>query len=72
MTEVDRIADQLQRSMAGNAWHGPMADAFAHIGQIAMLRRIANAPIRGENYLMAEIVAGRVGPDQASSRREFD
>ncbi|MGA2262460.1 MAG: hypothetical protein ABSH28_13620 [Acidobacteriota bacterium] len=23
MTEVERIADQLQRSMEGNAWHGP-------------------------------------------------
>lgn len=40
---------------------GPIADALTHIGQIAILRRLAGAPIRGENYFTAEIVAGRVG-----------
>jgi len=28
--------------------------------------------VRGENYLKAEIVAGRVGDAQAEPRREFD
>jgi len=51
---------------------GPVADALTHVGQIAMLRRMAGAPIRGENYFMAEIVAGRVGTAQAAPRREFD
>jgi hypothetical protein len=51
---------------------GPIADALTHVGQIAMLRRISGSPIRGENYLLADIVAGRVGPDQAPPRREFD
>jgi hypothetical protein len=53
-------------------FQGPIADAFTHIGQLAMLRRLAGAPVRGENFLRAEIVAGRVGPDQAAPRREFD
>ncbi len=53
-------------------FQGPIADAFTHVGQIAMLRRIAGTPVRGENYFKAEIVAGRVGPDQAAPRREFD
>ena len=39
---------------------GPIADAFTHIGQIALLRRLAGAPVRGENYFQAEIAAGRV------------
>jgi hypothetical protein len=51
---------------------GPVADALNHIGQIAILRRIAGCPIRGENYFKAEITSGRVGPDQAAPRREFD
>jgi hypothetical protein len=51
---------------------GPIADALGHIGQLALLRRRAGAPVRGENYFKAEIVAGRVGPDQAAPRREFD
>jgi hypothetical protein len=53
-------------------FQGPVADALSHIGQIAMLRRLAAAPIRAENYSKAEIVAGRVGVEQTAPRREFD
>jgi len=53
-------------------FQGPVADALTHIGQLAMLRRIAGAPIRAENYAMAEIVAGRTGADQRAARIEFD
>ncbi|HEX3704800.1 MAG TPA: hypothetical protein VHU82_15835 [Vicinamibacterales bacterium] len=51
---------------------GAIADALTHVGQLAMLRRLAGIPIRGENYSRAEIVAGRVTDDQAAPRREFD
>jgi hypothetical protein len=57
---------------AEKLFQGPIADALTHVGQIAMLRRISGSPILGENYLQADIVAGRVGPDQAPPRREFD
>ncbi|HXU44133.1 MAG TPA: hypothetical protein VN783_01300 [Thermoanaerobaculia bacterium] len=53
-------------------FQAPIADALTHVGQIAMLRRLAGAPVRGENYFLAEIEIGRVGPDQAPPRREFD
>jgi hypothetical protein len=53
-------------------FQGPIADALTHVGQIAILRRMADAPVRAENYFRAEIVAGRVGPDQAAPKREFD
>jgi len=53
-------------------FQGPVADALTHFGQLAMLRRVAGSPVRGENYFRAEIVAGRVGPEQAEPRREFD
>jgi hypothetical protein len=53
-------------------FQGPVADAFTHIGQIAMLRRLAGGAVRGENYFRAEIVAGRVGAEQAPPKREFD
>src|ERR1700746_3338103 len=43
-------------------FQGPIADALTHRGQIAILRRMAGAAVRGENYFRAEIVAGRVGP----------
>ena len=52
-------------------FQGPIADALTHIGQISMLRRLAGAPVQGENYFRAEIAAGRVGPGQAAPVREF-
>ena len=52
-------------------FQGPVADALTHIGQIAMLRRLAGAPVRAENYFKADIEAGRVGPDQSRPRVEF-
>jgi hypothetical protein len=52
-------------------FQGPVADALTHVGQLAMLRRLAGVPIRGENYVQADIAAGRVGSDQAPPRREF-
>ncbi len=53
-------------------FQGPIADGLAPVGQIAMLRRIAGAPVKGENYLKADIAAGRVGSDQSAPRLEFD
>jgi hypothetical protein len=51
---------------------GPVADALTHVGQLMMLRRLANAPVRSENFAIADIVAGRVSVDQSAPRFEFD
>lgn len=56
---------------AGKLFQGPVADALTHVGQIGLLRRLAGAPVRGENYFRAEIVPGRVGADQSARRVEF-
>jgi hypothetical protein len=53
-------------------FQGPIADALQHTGQLTMMRRLAGAPVRGENYYVAEIVIGRVGAQQAAPKREFD
>jgi hypothetical protein len=50
----------------------PIADALTHVGQLAMLRRLAGAPICGEHYSKAKIEVGRVGLDQAPAQVEFD
>ena len=52
-------------------FQGPVADALTHVGQLAMMRRLAGAPIKSENYYVADIAAGRVGPDQVAPKREF-
>ncbi len=57
---------------AEKIFQGPIADALTHVGQLALLRRMAGIPIRGESYFRAEIVAGRVGKEQSTKRYEFD
>jgi len=52
-------------------FQGPVADSLTHIGQLAMMRRLADCPIKGENYFVADIAVGRVGEEQSAPRREF-
>jgi hypothetical protein len=82
--EIDRFHATLKRfddylasdsSLSGSCerlFQGPIADALTHVGQIAMLRRIAGEPMKGENYSVAKIEAGHVGRDQEKPKREFD
>ncbi len=49
---------------------GPLADAITHIGQLATLRRIAGAPIPGENFVAVRVEIGNVGADQKLARND--
>jgi len=53
-------------------FQGAVADALTHVGQLAMMRRLGSAKMKGENYAKADIQAGRVGADQTPPKREFD
>ena len=53
-------------------FQGPVADALTHVGQINMLRRMFDAPVRGENYFKAQIEIGHIGAEQSGRRTEFD
>ena len=64
-------SDQPLHASIEKLFQGPVADSLTHIGQLAMLRRLAGFPIKGENYAVAEIASGRVGADQPTPRREF-
>ena len=57
---------------ASRIFQGAIADSLTHVGQINMLRRIAGAPVRGENYSRADIAAGHVTLEQPTPRAEFD
>jgi len=82
--EIERFFAALQRFDARLAsgdplgfpperlFQGPVADALTHVGQLALLRRLAGAPVKGENYFKADIAAGRVGADQQKPRVEFE
>lgn len=57
---------------AEQMFQGPIADAFTHIGQVAMMRGVYGSAVRPEAYARAEILVGRVGRDQSAIRKEFD
>jgi hypothetical protein len=44
---------------------GPFSDAMTHAGQLAMLRRLSGMPVPPENFIIADIDPGRLGPDQS-------
>ena len=76
--EIDRfhamivtLNDHLERGdpMVGIApeqlLQGPFSDAMTHAGQLAMLRRLAGAPVPPENFIVADIRVDRLGAEQA-------
>jgi len=50
---------------------GPVLDAFTHVGQLAMLRRLSGSPTRGESFYVAAVAAGQVGADQPAPVQPF-
>jgi len=43
---------------------GPLADVLTHVGQLAMLRRMAGDPVAPENFIYADVSSERLGPEQ--------
>ena len=43
---------------------GPLADTMTHVGQLAMLRRLAGQPVAPENFIHADVRGDRLGPEQ--------
>jgi len=52
-------------------FQGPVADAISHVGQLAMMRRLAGHKIPGENYYVAHIRSGQTGAEQPKPVKTF-
>ena len=52
-------------------FQGPVADALTHVGQLAMMRRLAGSPTEGENFYVAAIKMGQVGVEQPAAVKPF-
>jgi|SRR6185437_2648880 len=52
-------------------FQGPLADAINHVGQLAMMRRLAGYKIAGENFYLAGIKAGQAGAEQPKPVKTF-
>ncbi len=43
---------------------GPLSDAMTHVGQLALLRRLAESPVPPESFIEADIDPGNLGLEQ--------
>jgi hypothetical protein len=66
------IADVARHLKIGTPFHGitpermlqgPFTDAMTHVGQKAMLRRLADSPVPPENFIYADVRPDNLGPD---------
>ena len=55
----DRLAERLLQ--------GPLSDTMTHVGQLALLRRLAGSPIEPEDFFRASISLENLGPHQSMS-----
>ena len=67
---ADRIVEKvsLEDTDSERLLQGPLSDAMAHAGQLALLPRLSGSPIPPENFLAAAIHPSRLGLDQSAPR----
>jgi hypothetical protein len=61
--------DELRGITPEQVLHGPFADAMTHVGQLALLRRLAGSPVPPEDFIYADIRDDNLGPKQADPAR---
>lgn len=64
---LNKLDQVFMESRTGNmTWEqvvqGPLSDAITHVGQLTLLRRMADAPVSYENFIKADIRAGKLHP----------
>jgi len=64
-------SDKPLHAYAESLFQGPIADALTHVGQLAMLRRLAHSPTRGENFFVANITSGQLTAEQSEPVQPF-
>jgi hypothetical protein len=52
------VRNEISTELTLQLIQGPLADILTHIGQISMLRRYYNDPVKGENFMKAKIRIG--------------
>ena len=64
-------SDEPLQAPVERLFQGPVSDALTHTGQLAMLRRLAGCPTRGENFYLARIETGDAGSSQSAPVKTF-
>ena len=72
---VQAVGDLLEKGTAlreittEQLLQGPFADVMTHVGQLALLRRLADSPVAPENFIHADIRADRLDARQPPPAR---
>ncbi|MQA91228.1 MAG: hypothetical protein GEU90_13515 [Gemmatimonas sp.] len=61
-----------QEGLPERLLQGPLADAMTHAGQLALLRRLAGAPVAAENFFQADIGADHLNLNRRNATRAHD
>lgn len=64
LSELFANATFEREELAERLLQGPLSDAMTHVGQLALLRRLAGAPIDAENFFRAPIHRENVSIEQ--------
>lgn len=73
VTRFHEVLESLNRHFAAGDFsrmsperflQGPLSDAMTHVGQLAMLRRLSDAPVPPENFIMADIQTDNLSANQ--------
>jgi hypothetical protein len=56
---------------AERLFQGPVSDALTHVGQLAMMRRLAGSPTCGENFYVAAVAVGQMDAKQPEPVQPF-
>jgi hypothetical protein len=68
LSDLDRsleLGSELKGRNENQLLQGPLSDAMTHVGQLAMLRRLASSPIPKESFDEASIRIGDFSPPPA-------
>ena len=68
LAELNRTTTDLSDTTSERLLQGPLADAMAHAGQLALLRRLSGSPIPPEDFFEAAIDPERLGMEQVDAR----
>jgi hypothetical protein len=75
LTQLDQALQQkdvtVPDDLSQRLFQGPIADALTHVGQLTQLRRLAGAPVKPENYFVADVIPGRTTSIQPPPKRTF-
>jgi hypothetical protein len=67
LEKLDRILDEGMAPIARSEEQliqGPLSDAMTHVGQLTLMRRLADSPISYENFMEANIRHGHIYPEK--------